>query len=63
MMSPSPTTLRFRLILLKMTTQYVDFLRVENFNFIINLVLIDVANKLKEDEKKFYATIYEGFKF
>ena len=29
--------------LLKMTTQYVDFLRVENFNFIINPLLIDVA--------------------
>ena len=29
--------------LLKMTTQYVDFLRVENFNFIINHLLIDVA--------------------
>ena len=49
--------------LLKMTTQYVDFLGVENFNFIINLLLIDVANKLKVDEKKFYATLYEGFKF
>ena len=49
--------------LLKMTIQYVDFLGVENFNFIINPVLIDVANKLKVDEKKFYATFYEGFKF
>ena len=49
--------------LLKMTTQYVDFLGVENFNFIINLLLIDVANKLKVDEKKFYATLYEEFKF
>ena len=37
--------------LLKMTIQYVDFLGVENFNFIINPVLIDVANKLKVDEK------------
>ena len=26
-------------------------------------MLIDVANKLKVDEKKFYATFYEGFKF
>ena len=26
-------------------------------------MLIDVANKLKVDEKKFYATLYEGFKF
>ena len=43
--------------LLKMTTQYVDFLGVENFNFIINPLLIDVANKLKVDEKKFYATL------
>ena len=49
--------------LLKMTIQYIDFLGVENFNFIINSVLIDVANKLKVDEKKFYATFYEGFKF
>ena len=30
--------------LLKMTTQYVDFLGVENFNFIITPLLIDVAN-------------------
>ena len=49
--------------LLKMTTQYVDFLGVENFNFIIYPLLIDVANKLRVDEKKFYATLYEGFKF
>ena len=49
--------------LLKMTIQNVDFLGVENFNFIFNLVLIDVANKLEVDEKKFYATFYEGFKF
>ena len=39
--------------LLKMTTQYVDFLEVENFNFIINLLVIDGANKLKIDGKKF----------
>ena len=49
--------------LLKITIQYVDFLGVENLNFIINPLLIDVANKLKLDEKKFYATLYEGFKF
>ena len=49
--------------LLKMTTQYVDFLRVENFNFLFNTLLIDVANKLKVDKKKFYATPYEEFKF
>ena len=49
--------------LLKMMTQYVDFLGVENFNFIINPLLIDVAYKLKVNEKKFYATLYEGFKF
>ena len=49
--------------LLKTTTQYVDFLGVENFNFIINPFFINVANKLKVDEKKFYATLYEGFKF
>ena len=46
-----------------MMTQYVDFLGVENFNFIINPLLIDVANKLKVNENKFYATLYEGFKF
>ena len=45
--------------LLKMTTQYVNFLGVENFNLIINLLLIDVSNKLKVDEKKFYATLHE----
>ena len=49
--------------LLKMTTQYVNFLEVENFNFIINPLLTDVSNKLKVDEKKFYATFYEKFKF
>ena len=49
--------------LLKMTIQYVDFLEVENFHFIINPMLIDVANKLKVHEKKFYATFYEGFEF
>ena len=49
--------------LLKMTTQYVDFLGVENFNFIINPLLIDVGNKLKVDDEKFYATFYEEFKF
>ena len=49
--------------LLKTTTQYVDSLGVEYFNFIINSFFIDVANKLKVDEKKFYATLYEGFKF
>ena len=46
-----------------MTTQYVDFLGVENFNFIINPLLIDVANKLKVDKKKFYAAPYEEFNF
>ena len=50
--------------LLKMTTtQYVDFLGVENFNFITSPFLIDVVNKLKVDENKFYATHYEEFKF
>ena len=49
--------------LFEMTMQYVDFLGVENFNLIINRLLIDFANKLKVDEKKFYATFYEGFKF
>ena len=38
--------------LLKMTIQYVDFLGVKNFNFIIDLFLIDVVNKLKVDERK-----------
>ena len=39
------------------------FLEQKIFNFIINPFFIDVANKLKVDEKKFYATLYEGFKF
>ena len=42
---------------------YVDFLGIENFNFIINPFFIDVANELKVDKKKFYTTLYEGFKF
>ena len=46
-----------------MTTPYVDFHGVENFNFIINPLLIDVANKLKVDDNKFHATLYEEFKF
>ena len=49
--------------LLKMITQYVDFLGVENINFITNPLLIDVANKLKVEENKFYATFYEEFRF
>ena len=49
--------------LLKMTAQYVDFLGVENFNFIISPLLIDVAKKLKVDENRFYAILYEEFKF
>ena len=49
--------------LLKMTTKYVDFLGVENINFITNPLLIDVANKLKVEENKFYATFYEEFRF
>ena len=49
--------------LLKMTTKSIDFLGVEHFDFIINPLLIDVANELKANEKKFYATIFEGFMF
>ena len=49
--------------LLKITTKSIDFLGVEHFDFIINPLLIDVANELKANEKKFYATIFEGFKF
>ena len=48
---------------MKITTQSVEFLGVENFNFIINPLLIDVANKLKANEKKFYGALYEGYKF
>ena len=46
-----------------MTTKSIDFLGVEHFDFIINPLLIDVANELKANEKKFYATIFEGFMF
>ncbi len=38
------------------TTQSIDFVGVENFYF-------DVANKLKANEKKFYVTLSEGYKF
>ena len=43
--------------LLKMATQHVDFLGVKNFNFIIDLFLIDVVNKLKVDERKIYGVL------
>ena len=39
--------------LLKMTAQYVDFLGVENFNFLINSLLIDVAIKWRPMRKTF----------
>ena len=39
------------------TTQYIDFLVVENFDFVFNSFLIEVLNKWKANEKKFYATI------
>ena len=38
------------------TTQYIDFLGVENFHFVFNSFLIEVVNKLKANRKKFYAT-------
>ena len=47
----------------KMTTKSIDFHGVEHFDFIIYPLLIDVANELKANEKKFYATIFEGPKF
>ena len=40
-----------------MIIKFVDFLGVENFSFIIKYLLIDVANKLKVNEKKFYGTL------
>ena len=46
-----------------MTTKSIDFHGVEHFDFIINPLLIDVANELKANENKFYATIFEGFMF
>ena len=49
--------------LLKTTTKFIDFLGVENFNFTMDPLLIDVANKRKAYEKKFYSTLYEGHKF
>ena len=33
-----------------MTTQFVDFLEIENYDFVFNPLLIDVANKLKASE-------------
>ena len=45
------------------TTQYIDILGVVNFNFVFNSFLIEVVNKLKANEKKFYATISQGYNF
>lgn len=45
------------------TTQYIDFLGVENFDFVFNSFLIEVVNKLKANEKKFYAIIPQGYEF
>ena len=40
--------------LLKITTaQSIDFLGVENFNFVFNLLLVNIANQLKGEQKKF----------
>ena len=33
-----------------MATQFVDFLEIENYDFVFNPLLIDVANKLKANE-------------
>jgi hypothetical protein len=35
------------------TTQSIDFLGVENFNFVFNLLLVNIANQLKGEQKKF----------
>ena len=49
----------FPVVLLKITTQFVDFLEIENYDFVFNPLLIDVANKLKANEKYFKSTSFK----
>ena len=36
------------------TTQSIDFLGVENFNFVFKPLLVNIANQLKGEQKKFW---------
>ena len=38
------------------TTQSIDFLGVENFNFASKSLLVNIANQLKGEQKKFWVT-------
>ena len=58
---PIPVTSQDAMLLIK--SKPVDFLGIENFNFVFNPLLIDVANKLIANEKKFYSLIYQKYRF
>ena len=45
------------------TSKAIDFLGVENFDFVFNPLLINVVNQLMANEEKFYAKVYQGYKF
>ena len=54
--------MRWKLLLgcfAKMTIQFVDFLELENYDFVFNPLLIDVANKLKANEKYLKSTSFK----
>ena len=38
------------------TTQSIDFLGVENLNFVFKPLLVNIANQLKGEQKKFFVT-------
>ena len=38
------------------TTQSIDFLGVKNFNFVFKPLLVNIANQLKGEQKKFWVT-------
>ena len=45
------------------TSKAIDFLGVENFDFVFNPLLINVVNQWMANEEKFYAIVYQGYKF
>ena len=40
-----------------LTSKYIDFLGVETFGVVFNHLMIDFANQLKANEKKFVVTL------
>jgi hypothetical protein len=43
-------------------SKFINFLGVENFDFVYNPLLVNVANQLKVDEKKFYVMLSLEYK-